>query len=103
MGEAARKRAITESEMTLLIGSKSCRSCEWRLKMHGKLFCRLNPPQNIGGVVPGPRGEPVTVFVSSYPEVNADVPCGQYQRNHEYANEEMRDAAKEAAALPFAQ
>ena len=79
--------------MSQLIGSKSCRSCEWRAKLNGKLFCRRFPPQNVGGLMQGPNSQPVTLFTSSYPEVNADLPCGEYQRNELHASEELSVAA----------
>ena len=96
MGESRRKAEIIGVEMTGLIGAKSCRSCEYRLKLQGKLFCRRYPPQNIGGLVPGPEGRPMTMFMSSYPEANPDLPCGEYVRNSAHAAEELQDAAKVA-------
>ncbi len=98
MGEARRKAQIEGAEMSQLIGSKSCRSCEWRAKLHSKLFCRRFPPQNIGGLMPGPNGQPITVFTSSYPEVNADLPCGEYKRNELHASEELSLVAIQTAA-----
>ena len=93
MGEAKIK---TRENMAMqnLIGGKSCRSCEFRLKLHTKLHCRRYPPQNIGGLAPGERGQPVTLFVSSYPETNPDLPCGEYRRSELHAAEELRDAGQ---------
>lgn len=94
MGEAKRKRI--EDEMNVaLIGGKSCRSCEHRIKMNGIMFCRRYPPQVIQVMRDTPTG-PQLAMNASYPPINPDIPCGEYERSDVNAAEEVRDAAASA-------
>jgi len=78
--------------MTALIGGKSCRSCEFILIVgKGGLFCRRHPPMAFGIAMPGPQGPVLTVH-SSYPPVNPDMPCGEYQRSELNAAAELSEA-----------
>jgi hypothetical protein len=88
--------------MSQLIGAKSCRSCEHRVKLKeipGKMFCRRFPPQVYGGVVPDATGRPALLWGATYPEINPDLPCGEYHRNDAHAGEEMAEAAKAAVRM----
>lgn len=75
----------------MLIGAKSCRSCEHRLLKGASVFCRRYPPQTF--VVPqqGPNG-PVMSPMSWYPPVNPEDPCGEYKRSEANAREEVMQA-----------
>lgn len=99
MGEA-KVKALEIAAVKTIIGARSCRSCEFRVKMHEKLFCRRYPPQNVGGLAPGPEGRPITLFISSYPEANPEIPCGEYKRNEMNANDELMEAAPAGIILP---
>ena len=95
MGEAKRIAAAMEREMSLLIGGDSCRSCHWRLKMHGALLCRRFPPTAVAIGVNNGKGVEFA-WQASYPVVAPDYPCGEYKRDDAHAAEELRDAAKGA-------
>ena len=79
----------------MLIGGKSCHSCDHRYKMGGNVFCTRYPPQAY--LAPGPRGQPM--LQASYPPVNPAIPCGEHRRNEAFAQAEIDDqSAIEAAA-----
>ena len=97
MGEAARRREHGETEMVGLIGAKSCRSCEWRLKTPQApqvLMCRRNPPQVVVMPIPDPRANGQWGVNGFYPQVNPDWPCGEYRRNEANAAEEVAEAGR---------
>jgi hypothetical protein len=75
----------------MLIGAKSCRSCEHRLLKGSSVFCRRYPPQTFVTIQSSPNG-PVTTPMSWYPPVNPDEPCGEYKRNDMNAREELGQA-----------
>lgn len=86
--------------MTGLIGAKSCRSCEYRLKAQGEpdvLMCRRYPPQVIGVVIPTSSGVQTAVN-AFYPQVNPEWPCGEYVRSPANAAEELADSVKGVTA-----
>ncbi len=77
----------------MIIGGKTCRSCEYRRVANGVVFCHRFPPQvmivpmrdSAGAVSPG--------FQSVYPAVDPAMPCGEYRRSETFANEEVAGAA----------
>lgn len=97
MGESGRRRLIVETEMNSLVGAKSCRSCEWRGKFAqdpGILFCRRYPPQIYSMPMQTPAGVVQWTMNASYPTVNPDLPCGEYERNAAHSAEEIAEASK---------
>jgi len=78
--------------MTAIIGGKSCRSCEFMVLIGKGIFCRRYPPMAFGLVTPGPQGRPAFTVQSSYPPVNPELPCGEYQRSELNAGAELRGA-----------
>lgn len=95
MGEAKRKNRIEDEVNTMLIGGKSCYSCEWRIKTGGQTFCRRFPPQVVNMMQSTPMG-PQMGLGASYPPINPTIPCGEYSRSEVFAAEEVRDAAASA-------
>jgi hypothetical protein len=81
MGEARRKLQSNEKENAMLIGGRSCHSCEFRYKIARSVFCTRYPPQAY--LAPGPQGQPQ--LSASYPPVNPAIPCGEYRRNEAFA------------------
>ena len=101
MGESARKRLIGEIEMSGLIGAKSCRSCEYRLKVAqqpGVLMCRRYPPTVVTMPIPDPRANGQWGVNGFYPQVNPDWPCGEYVRNAQNVAEELQESVIGATA-----
>ena len=95
MGEAGRRMAIIKGEMSMLIGAKSCHSCEFNLKTPDApkvVMCRRYPPQVVTMPMPGPRGEASWGVNGFYPQVRPEWPCGEYKRNELNALEEIREA-----------
>jgi hypothetical protein len=73
-----------------LIGGKTCSSCEYRIAMNNRMFCGRYPPQIFVVPVVDPIAK-ATVMApqSSYPQVNPQLPCGEYKRNDAYAQKEV--------------
>jgi 2-keto-4-pentenoate hydratase len=82
MGEARRKAQIEGAEMSQLIGSKSCRSCEWRAKLHGKLQVTLTVNDTPIVQLQGghPTGDPFAAAVAlvNMLRTSSGVKAGQY-------------------------
>jgi hypothetical protein len=94
MGEAGRRKQVVVAEMTTLIGAKSCRSCEHRLKapgqQNGLIMCRRYPPTPLAVQVVTEHG-PQWAVNAFYPQVNPDWPCGEYSRSALNAAEELAE------------
>jgi hypothetical protein len=103
MGEAKRKLQHWGQDMVSLIGTKSCRSCAHRVKIPqapGVLFCGRFPPQTYVIMMEhqgqaGARATPI----SSYPQVNPDLPCGEYDRSELNASEELSAEKAKAGVI----
>jgi hypothetical protein len=76
--------------MNAIIGGKSCRSCSHRRIAGQEIFCYRYPPVVLAVPVPGRDGKPTLGFQSVYPQVNPDMPCGEYARSEVLASEEVQ-------------
>jgi hypothetical protein len=97
MGEAIRRREQGAIEMVGLIGAKSCRNCEFRLKLPQQpavLMCRRYPPQVVVMPIPDPRANGQWGVNGFYPHVNPDWPCGEYVRSDSGVAEELAESVK---------
>lgn len=68
-----------------LIGGRSCRTCEHRFVQSQVILCLRYPPTLLLVPMKQPNGEIQPGAQSFYPQVNPDMPCGEYRRNEEYA------------------
>lgn len=73
----------------MLIGAKSCRTCEFRHKQGNMIFCTRNPPQIYATVTVNTVHGPQPAPVASYAPVNPDIPCGEYRRSEAFATQEV--------------
>lgn len=77
----------------MLIGGKTCRSCEHRHTQGSTVFCRRYPPQVMIVPVKDERGIATFGFQSAYPAVDPTMPCGEYRRSDLFAREEVEASA----------
>lgn len=77
----------------MIIGGKTCRSCEYRYILNGTVFCHRFPPQVLLVPMPGPNGQMQPGFQSAFPAVDPSMICGEYRRSEAMANEEVSTAA----------
>ena len=83
----------------MIIGGKSCHSCDFRYKQGNAIFCTRFPPQLFLATVQTPHGLQ-QVTQASYPIVNPTIPCGEYKRNEMHASEEITAKGNGITALP---
>lgn len=93
MGEAARKRQHERKITAMIIGSKSCRSCEFLSRKDGQMYCCRYPPTPFCVMQPNGQGGMTANIIAAYPPVNPDMPCGEYKRNEINAAEELLEAS----------
>lgn len=85
----------------MIIGGRSCRSCQYVHKFNNVLYCTFDPPQVFvlplrdaaQNVVVDRQGMAVMSPQSTYPQVNPAIPCGQYKRSEANAATEIEEAA----------
>lgn len=75
----------------MIIGGKSCHSCEFSLALQRLTFCTRFPPQVYVAPINTPTG-PVPGLQASYPPVNPELPCGEYRRNELKAGQQISQA-----------
>jgi hypothetical protein len=75
-----------------LLGGRSCRSCVYRRLFDQAVFCYRYPPVVVVVPTPDGRGGVAVGFQSVYPQVNPDMPCGEYARSESLAAEEVRQS-----------
>jgi hypothetical protein len=76
-----------------IIGGRSCRSCEHRRLTGRETFCYRYPPCVVVVPMPDGRGGMAAGFQSVYPQVDPNMPCGEYARSEVNAKTEIEHAA----------
>ena len=92
--ETARERIEIHREANMaIIGGRSCRSCEHRRLTGRETFCYRYPPCVVVVPMPDGRGGMAAGFQSVYPQVDPNMPCGEYARSEVNAKTEIEHAA----------
>jgi hypothetical protein len=77
----------------MIIGGKTCRSCEHRYVLNGVVFCHRYPPVVLLVPMPGSNGQLQPGYQSAFPAVDPSMPCGEYKRSEAFARDEVSGAA----------